>query len=107
MCIRDRSNGLGGVLGKASSFGLNGAKGFSLSGALGGVANSVLGGIMSKFGKQLGMLNHIFTGQEARPVNHVTGMNTVTTTDSTKYNVDVSKNVQRQDPPKFILAGHN
>jgi hypothetical protein len=101
------ANGLKGVLGKASSFGLNGNGGFSLSGALGNVKNAVLGGIMSKFTKQLGILNHMFTGQEPKPTNYITGNNTATAFDGTKYNLDVSKNVTRKDPPNFILANHN
>ena len=95
--------GLSKVLGQKSNFGMGGNQGFNLAGVMGNVKSGAIGDIIGKFGPQLGMLNHVFGGQDPVPSNYTTGPTITSGFDGTKYTLDHSKNVVKQDPPRFNI----
>ena len=95
--------GLSKVLGQKSNFGMGGNQGFNLAGVMGNVKTGAIGDIIGKFGPQLGMLNHVFGGQDPVPSNHITGPAMTQGFDGTKYSLDHSKNVVKQDPPRLNI----
>ena len=95
--------GLSKVLGQKSNFGMGGNQGFNLAGVMGNVKAGAIGDVIGKFGPQLGMLNHVFGGQDPVPSNHITGPSMTQGFDGTKYTLDHSKNVVKQDPPRFNI----
>jgi len=94
------------VLGKASSFGMVGNHGFGLAKSMDSVKSGVLASVLKQFSSQAGILSHVFSGQEPPAQSFIVGNKPTKGYDGTNYHTDISKQVQRQLPPTFIIP-HN